>query len=217
MSRGCPRGCGFCHVKDKEGLRSHKVADLSEFWRGQKYIELMDPNSLACPQWEDILGQLVESKAYVNLNQGVDIRLMTEKKAQYFKDMKVKSIHFAYDRPEDQKMIEPKFRTFRDVTGWNRSKVVVFVLTNFNSTIEQDLRRIMFLRSLNFAPYVMRYDKEHIKRGAMINALARWTNYKPLWAKFPTFEDYIVNCNKGIKVEDIPENGRRGYKFDWDK
>ena len=35
-SRGCPRGCDFCHVKDKEGLCSHKVADLSEFWNGQK-------------------------------------------------------------------------------------------------------------------------------------------------------------------------------------
>ena len=57
-SRGCPRGCGFCHVKDKEGLCSHKVADLSEFWNGQKYISLCDPNVLACRDWKDILQQL---------------------------------------------------------------------------------------------------------------------------------------------------------------
>ena len=28
LTRGCPRGCDFCHVKAKEGLISHKVADL---------------------------------------------------------------------------------------------------------------------------------------------------------------------------------------------
>lgn len=36
LTRGCPRGCGFCIVGKKEGLKSRKVADLSEFWNGQK-------------------------------------------------------------------------------------------------------------------------------------------------------------------------------------
>ena len=32
LTRGCPRGCHFCIVAEKEGRRSVKVADLSE-WR----------------------------------------------------------------------------------------------------------------------------------------------------------------------------------------
>ena len=36
LSRGCPRGCGFCHVAAKEGIIAHKVADLKEFWGGGK-------------------------------------------------------------------------------------------------------------------------------------------------------------------------------------
>lgn len=40
LTRGCPRGCPFCHVEAKEGRCSYKVADLSEFWRGQKNIIL---------------------------------------------------------------------------------------------------------------------------------------------------------------------------------
>ena len=39
LTRGCPRGCNFCHVKDKEGGCSHKVADLDTFWRGQKNMD----------------------------------------------------------------------------------------------------------------------------------------------------------------------------------
>jgi radical SAM superfamily enzyme YgiQ (UPF0313 family) len=36
LTRGCPRGCDFCHVASKEGLASRKIADLNQFWSGQK-------------------------------------------------------------------------------------------------------------------------------------------------------------------------------------
>lgn len=191
MSRGCPRGCGFCHVKDKEGLVSYKVADLSEFWDGQKYIQLMDPNTLACKDWKDILEQLADSKAYVEFNQGVDIRMMTDEKADLLKRIRIKTVHFAYDRYQDKKYIEPKFKVFKDVTGWKRSTVQVYVLCNFDTTIEQDLDRIYFLRSLDFSPYVMLYNKENIKRGDIHFKLSRWVNNRRLFWAFPTFEDYL--------------------------
>ena len=43
LTRGCPRGCNFCHVKDKEGRCSYKVADLDTFWRGQKNTKKCNP------------------------------------------------------------------------------------------------------------------------------------------------------------------------------
>ena len=75
LTRGCPRHCAFCIVGDKEGLRSQKVADLSEFWNGQPNIELLDPNLLACKDRMELLDQLIDSRAMVNINQGFDIRL----------------------------------------------------------------------------------------------------------------------------------------------
>ena len=196
MSRGCPRGCDFCHVKRKEGLKSRKVADLHEFWNGQKNIELLDPNTLACSEWRDILQQLIDSKAWVDFNQGVDIRLMTDEKAEMLRRVKIKHIHFAYDRYQDKKIIEPKFELFKETTGWGRSKVSVYVLTNFDTTLEQDLDRIYFLRNLGgadngFQPYVMRYNKENIPRGSAVNQLSRWVNFKPLFWKYKTFEEYL--------------------------
>ena len=70
LTRGCPRGCAFCHVAPKEGRKAHKVADLTEFWTDQKNIVLCDPNILACGEWRDLFDQLQGSKAWVDFNQG---------------------------------------------------------------------------------------------------------------------------------------------------
>ena len=190
MSRGCPRGCNFCHVASKEGRKSYKVADLSEFWNGQKNIVLLDPNTIACPDWKDILQQLIDSGAWVDFSQGVDIRLMTEEKAEMIKRIKIKNIHFAWDRYEDKEKIVPKFKVFKEITGWDRRKMTVYVLTNFDTTIEQDLERIYALRDLGYWPYVMIYDKEHTKSSDTVRKIQRWVNMRAVFESTPRFENY---------------------------
>lgn len=156
LTRGCPRGCEFCHVGCKEGKRSHKVADLSEFWRGQKNIVLCDPNTLACPEHMELLQQLKDSKARVNFNQGLDIRLMNERNIELLKQIKLETIHVAYDRYTDKDIIEAKMKMFKEMTGYNkdRGRVMVYILCNFDTTIEQDIERIQFCRSLEFIRYM---------------------------------------------------------------
>ena len=190
LSRGCPRGCEFCHVEEKEGRRSVKVADLSEFWSGQKNIVLCDPNILACRQWKDLLQQLIDSKAWVDINQGLDIRLMTEEKAEMLKKIKVKNFHFAWDRYEDKEKILPKFKMFKEITGIRYQQLGVFVLCNFNTTFDQDLERIYTLRDLGFSPYVMLYDKEHIPKGHDLRKMQRWVNNRIIFARCKKFEEY---------------------------
>ncbi len=192
LSRGCPRGCDFCHVGTKEGRRAHKVADLTEFWRGQKNIMLCDPNLIACPEWKDLLQQLIDSKAIININQGIDIRLMTEEKAEMIKKLRVDLVHFAWDRYEDKDNIIPKFKAFKEITGWKARKTGVFVLTNFNTTLEQDLERIYALRDMDYDPYVMIYDKEHTKPGDPVRRLQRWVNNRKIFKTTPRFEQYIA-------------------------
>lgn len=191
LTRGCPRGCDFCHVKVKEGLSSHKVADLSEFWNGQKNIVLCDPNILACKDWKSLLQQLVDSKAWIDINQGLDIRLMTEEKAELIKQMKIKELHFAWDRYEDKDIIVPKLKMFKEITQIDIRKLIVFVLCNFDTTIEQDLERIYTLRDLGYWAYVMLYDKEHIPKNSKLRKMARWVNMRSVFATVPKFEDYL--------------------------
>lgn len=190
MTRGCPRGCDFCIVKDKEGRKAHTVAPLSEFWDGQKNIILYDPNPIAAPEWRQNLQQLIDSKAMVEFNQGVDIRMMTEEKAMMLKQIRLKMIHFAWDRMQDGEQVMKNLKLFTDVTGWERHKVQVYVLTNFDTDPEQDLERIYKLKEANVSPYVMIYDKEHLPKHHILRKVQRWANNKFIFNSVERFEDY---------------------------
>lgn len=187
LTRGCPRGCPFCIVAEKEGKQSKKVANLENFWRGQKYIKLLDPNLLACPDWEELMQQLIDSKAWVDFTQGLDIRLMTAEKAGLIRQCKVKMLHFAWDNPEDKLTFE-KLKEYRKAFSLPDEKCKVYVLTNFNSTHEQDLARIYRLRDIGYDPFVMVYEKWNAPKET--RRLQRWCNNKIIFRAEPDFAKY---------------------------
>lgn len=189
LTRGCPRGCGFCIVAGKEGKCSRKVADLNEFWTDQKHIVLCDPNILACPDHPELLTQLIESGASVEFNQGLDIRLVTDQNMELLKQIRLDCIHFAFDRWQDKDIIEPKLRQFIHKTGFNKDKghVTCYILCNYDTTIEQDIYRIQLCRELRISPYPMIYDKEHAE--PIYRQIQRWCNNNVFWS-VKTFDEY---------------------------
>lgn len=193
LTRGCPRGCGFCIVGKKEGLCSHQVADLSEFWRGQKEIKLLDPNLLACKNNEKILSQLAKSGAKIDFTQGLDIRLVNPDNIALLNKVKTSMIHFAWDNPKQD--LTKQFKLFSEHTKIksDRNKAV-YVLTNFNSTIEEDLYRIYTLRDLGYSPYVMIYQKETADK--QHRDLQRWVNCRWIFRSVDKFEDYNGGTRK---------------------
>lgn len=193
LTRGCPRACGFCIVAEKEGRKSYKVADLGEFWSGQKKIVLLDPNILACREHPDLLQQLIDSKACVDINQGLDIRLTTEENIALINQLKVKEIHFAWDNAEDG--LRPYFERYKALAKHkpHGRYGTVYCLTNFGSTMEQNLYRIYTLRDLGYDPYVMIYDKPNAPRE--IKDLQRWCNNRYIFIACESFEDYKKGVN----------------------
>lgn len=173
----------------KEGRRSVKVADIDEFWRGQKYIKLLDPNLLACKESIDLLEQLADTKAYIDFSQGLDCRLITKDHVDIINRIKLKNIHFAWDSVKDEKSVLRGLecyakRSNRKLYG---GYATVYVLTNYGSTFEEDKYRIDKLWSMGFYPYVMIYDKPNAPK--ILRRLQRWCNNRIIF-KSCSFEDY---------------------------
>lgn len=199
LTRGCPRACEFCHVVPKEGRCSHKVADLSEFWHGQGNICLSDPNILACKDYKELLQQLVDSDAKIDFNQGLDARLIDFDKADYLAHMKLKSPHFAMDNMKDIESVRRGLIYYVDackrVKGkWNWRNANVFILTNFDTTHEQDMERIKAVQECECHPYVMIYNKPSAPK--ITKRLQRWTNNLFCYSKASDFEDFLKYAYK---------------------
>ena len=200
LTRGCPRACHFCIVSGKEGRASKKVANLNEFWNGQKYIKLLDANILACKEHLDLLKQLKESGAIVDFTQGIDARLITEKNIKALTDIKVGGMHFAFDYIENEKAILNGLKIYAENVELKNKKdgdKSVYILTNYNTTFKQDWYRITKVRELGFSPYVMIYRKNTAPK--ITRHLQRWCNNRILYNS-TDFKDYAPTTNgKTIK------------------
>ncbi len=191
LTRGCLRGCQFCIVSAKEGRRSRQVAELSEFWDGQKEIKLLDANLLACPDHLELLGQLAASGARVDFTQGLDCRLLTEETVAAINAVKLKEIHFAWDFMKESGAVLRGLRLYADKAARkpHGRYATVYVLTNYDTTMEENLYRIYTLRDMGYDPYVMIYDKPSAPRE--VRMLQRWVNNRRIFRTVRDFADYV--------------------------
>jgi hypothetical protein len=189
LTRGCCNDCGFCIVSKKEGICSHKVADLSEWWNGQKEIVLLDPNILACKNRKELLQQLIDSKAKVDFTQGLDARFVTPTIAEMLKQIKTKMYHFAFDFMKNEKQIIKGLQTFIDIVKPNDRHCCVYVLTNFDTSFEEDYYRIKKIQELGLLPDVRIYRKSTAPR--ITRDLQRWCNNRLIYRSTPDFMQYV--------------------------
>ena len=179
LTRGCPRNCPFCIVSQKDGKQSVKVADLSEFWKGQKFVKLLDPNLLACKEHMELLQQLIDSKAYVDFTQGLDARCINQKNAELLSKVKTKMIHFAFDDIKQEKGIVKGLKLYKEISNIPENKTGVYILTHYNTTHQQDLYRIKVVQELGYRPYIMIYNKNTAPQ--ITKDLQRWANNKLIY------------------------------------
>lgn len=190
LTRGCPRGCHFCIVSQKEGRKSVKVSDLREWWNGQKEIVLLDPNLLARRQHLELLQQLQESGARVDFTQGLDCRLLTEENIAAINRIKLKDIHFAWDYMAESEAVLRGLRLYKSNAGRkvHGAYGTVYCLTNYDTTMEENLYRIYTLRDMGFDPYVMIWDKPNAPME--VRHLQRWCNNRMIFKAQPDFSKY---------------------------
>lgn len=192
LTRGCPNNCGFCIVSQKEGMQSRKVADLSEFWRGQKYIKLLDANILACKDRIELLKQLADSGARVDFTQGLDARFITRETAELLKTIKTERVHFAFDFMKNEKAVIRGLQIYKEVCKLSVEKSIVYMLTNYDTTIDEDLYRLYKIRECGYLPDVRIYRKPSAPQ--VLKDLQRWCNNRFLY-KSCDFMDYVPRAD----------------------
>lgn len=168
---------------------------------------MSDPNILACKDWRDLFQQLIDSKAKVEFNQGLDARLITPEKADMLASMNLENIHFAMD---SMSVIEPVVKGLQNFVNaqkdrgykWSWRRAKVFCLVNFDTSHEQDMERIEVIRRCECHPFVMTYDKPSAP--AITRRLQRWTNHTSFYAHYPDFYEFQKNNYKEVIWSDNP-------------
>ncbi len=172
MTRGCPNKCPFCIVHIKEG-DIYIECTLLDLWDGHnKDVTAYDNNVLALP---DFFAEQAEVAIICHIrldyNQGLDHRKLTSDIVQIMKRMPHKEYRFAFDSPAYYKSVEKAIKLLQ---GGGINRCLWYVLVGFNTTFQEDLDRVNFLRERNQNAYIQRYsrrkyDYRHI-------ALAQWVN-----------------------------------------
>lgn len=155
LTRGCPNNCPFCIVTKKEGFCSKKVADLKQFWRDQKEIKLLDANILACKERENLFQQLISSNAYIDYTQGLDARLIDDDIANLICKTKIRMVHFAFDLMKNEEGILKGLKIFAKYFQKDERAKRVYILTNYNTTLQEDWYRVKKVTELGYTPYIM--------------------------------------------------------------
>lgn len=201
LTRGCCNNCSFCIVSQKEGICSRKVADLSEFWRGQKNIKLLDPNLLACKDHMELLQQLADSGAKVDFTQGLDARFINERNVEILKKINISMLHFAFDFMKNEKRIIEGLKIVKEILEISERNAIVYMLTNYDTTIEQDLYRVEKIKEVGFQPDVRIYRKEALPDRHILRDLQRWCNNRILYNSCD-FMDYVPRSD-GKTIREI--------------
>ena len=195
-SRGCIRKCPFCIVPKKEGyIRHHQY--VWEFLPNDfNKVVLLDNNFLASPTFKENIEYLIDNQIKVNFNQGLDLRLVNEENARLIAECKYYDFHFkrrsiyvAWDWVKLERVVFRGLNLLIDA-GIKPHHIMVYVLTGFNTTFEEDLYRVTKLIKFGVKPYVMIYNRDdpQNKYDPRLKHLQRWINR--FYYQFVSWEDY---------------------------
>lgn len=188
-TRGCIRNCPFCDVPRFEG-KIRVNSDIYEFWDPRHTrVVLLDNNILALPtHFEEIFYQLLDNNLIVDFNQGLDIRLINDDNAHLLSCLCVQPYYrFAFDDP---KLWTTVVRGVEILKRHGVNHCQWYVLVGFNTSEEEDLKRVELLKSLDQRVYVMRYkggDRRTYSR--FYNDFAAWCN-QPRFFMSMDFDDF---------------------------
>jgi hypothetical protein len=189
-TRGCIRNCEFCFVPKKEGLLKYNC-DIDEFYNYKlKKIMLLDNNILAYNNYDKVFDQIRKINKPTCFKQGMDFRLLNDDKVEQLKSIKYDGNYiFAYDSIKIRSIIEKNMEKYRqNFSDW---ALKFFILVGFDSSLKEDIFRIMYLKNNKCLPYIMRFENCYISEYKdFYTDIASWVNQVFAFKKL-TFEEFL--------------------------
>jgi len=194
-SWGCPRKCPFCMTWRMEGTKTIEHSEFDEFVRHNKII-LFDANFLKSPNKIKKLERIIDEGWRVSFTQGLDIRLINSNIAELLRELKTRDykfkenrIYFAWDRLCDEKTILRNLQLLID-SGVKPSRLMFYVLTGFDTTLDEDIYRFKKLIEYDVDPFIMIYNNR--RDIPEIRHWGRYVNKRFYKARKQTVEEYIT-------------------------
>ena len=211
-SRGCFRQCDFCVNRNEKKVYPH--SPLSEFLDlKRKKICLLDDNILGCGgHWERIIKELQATKKPFQYKQGMDIRILSDKKAKLLSECRYDGDYiFAFDNIQESELIEKKIQLFKKHMPKTVPKLYVFCAFDRNNKYNNEFwindiisvfERMRMLMKYKCLPYLMRFKKysESPLKANYID-LAQWMNVPNTFKK------------KSINQISLTKWGKSWHKF----
>ena len=111
-------------------------------------------------------------------------------------------IHFAFDDMKQEKNIVKGLKLYKRISNIPEYKTGIYILTNFNTTHEQDLYRVKVVQELGYHPYIMIYNKKSATK--ITKDLQRWANNRMI---------YYASDQKWENYNSITKTKQRGAKI----
>ncbi len=184
-SRGCIRECDFCFVPKKEG-KFRQVSEIKDLLNPRSNVLILNDNNItADPYCIDKLNEIRDRNLIVDINQGCDVRLITDDIAQALSEVRhLRSIHYAWDLMGFEKQVMEGINTLSKFVKPYRH--MCFMLVGFNTSFEEDMYRFRKLDEMGIRPYVMIYNQQGDDR---LKHFSRWVN-SFIYKAVPQFENY---------------------------
>ncbi len=191
----------FCIVPKKERM-IYRYRKKDQIVKHRK-VKFMDNNILAHKDCEIILQEIIDKNIRCSFNQGLDIRLIDEKKAELLSKTKYLGEYiFAFDNLKDRELIERKLQVLRRFINkdW---KLKFFLYCHPDMSITEDIMvRVDWCKKNKVLPYLMR-DISCFKsvNKDFYTDLAAWCN-QPAFFKKLGFDDFILKRTNNKERQD---------------
>lgn len=168
LTRGCPNHCRWCVVPRKEGqIRPYR--NWQDIVRSDTdKLVLMDNNILACDYGISQLYDMIGSGYRIDLNQGMDARLVTDDVAQILSRLSwIRFIRFSCDQ---KAQIEPIRQTIELLGKYGVRPYRVFVYLLVTADVEDAADRVEALKVYKGINLYAQAERNE-RMGIMPNAL----------------------------------------------